>query len=51
MSTSVTKSLEEMDALVYFNSTNLHLLNAYYVLGRPTGILLYLVFLLVYGEN
>lgn len=45
MSTSVTKSLGEVDALVYCNNKNLHLLNTYCVLGRPTGILLYLVFL------
>lgn len=40
MSMLVTKSLGEVDALVNFNNKNLHLLNTYYALGRPTGILL-----------
>lgn len=40
---SITMSLGDMD-VGYFNNSNIHIVNAYYVLGRLTGILLYLVF-------
>lgn len=42
MSMSITTSLGEMDALVYFNNNKLYLPNAYHVLGKTIGILLYL---------